>query len=372
MPQTQTETAGHMATTGEEPTADDVHAMAEHGGARAQTLQARSKAGASSRSGPKGSAGKAHKMDDKIQKLLGDGWRKVAKVSGGHYEYVAPNGQRFSSVATAQQYANESEKGVIGKKKEAKGAGSAGGSGKKGKGKAGEEVKGEQLPAAPLQRAKTARPFEKAYLREVDAIWHHKKFDKVCEAVASKGLLEKQQYGEMAPGEFVARLVAAVQQAMDIHLGRDAVEATKRRMVKIPHHLFRDYRASGALGIIVEETLQYMKDEGIRDGDVLLQRLLSQESAVECEHLQLLQQVRQALVDAKLLVAPVIFFSPSILRGKSGRERMEECRRWAQALRAQVVEEQVWTRRFVFLVCVSRLDKSRLARDAREEATHTY
>ena len=35
-------------------------------------------------------------MDEKAQNLLGAGWTKYARASGGHYTYVSPLGDSFS------------------------------------------------------------------------------------------------------------------------------------------------------------------------------------------------------------------------------------------------------------------------------------
>ena len=174
----------------------------------------------------------------------------------------------------------------------------------------------------------------------MEAVWHHEKFGKVLAAVARKGLLHEDMHGEMPPTAFLAHLVATVQQAMDVHLGRHAVVAKKRSMEKIPHHLFRDFGANGSLLVIIEETLKYMRDENIREVDQLQQLVFCQEDEDEFSHMSLLLQIREALLHSDFLVRPVLFFSSTLQRGKHGKERMEECQAWADALGAQVTDEQ--------------------------------
>ena len=114
--------------------------------------------------------------DEKTQNLLGPGWQKIAIDERGHYTYISPDGQTFSNLSAAQEHATR--------------AGNNQGDAKRNKRKKQDRNSADgacsrddtlvepPLDAAPT-RDKTARPFHKSYLREVEAVWHHTKFTKV-------------------------------------------------------------------------------------------------------------------------------------------------------------------------------------------------
>ena len=294
-------------------------------------------------------AEKGDKLDDKARELLGPGWERIARNKGGHYNYIAPDGSTFSSLSVAAEYASRGTgagagAGDSGKRKKGKQAddrGEGGGASAK-KSKAAEEpavaVGDEQVVP---ERLKTARPFDKAYLREVEAIWHHAKFGKLRAEAEKRGLLRTDGPEDQNSVGFIANLVAIVQQAFDVHLGRDARAAKKREMDKVPGRIFRDYRREGALLIVLEHALEYMRDEDIETLEQLKGLVLDQEHEDEVAHLGFLSKIRQALMDTEHHVPPTIFFSSALQSSsKNSSAQMEQYRVWAQGLSARVTDEE--------------------------------
>jgi hypothetical protein len=48
------------------------------------------------------------RSDEKTQKLLDAGWQKQTRATAGHYQYIAPDGNVFTSTSAATAYAQVS------------------------------------------------------------------------------------------------------------------------------------------------------------------------------------------------------------------------------------------------------------------------
>jgi hypothetical protein len=48
------------------------------------------------------------RSDEKTQKLLDAGWLKQTRATAGHYQYIAPDGNVFTSTSAARAYAQVS------------------------------------------------------------------------------------------------------------------------------------------------------------------------------------------------------------------------------------------------------------------------
>ena len=322
--------------------------------------------------------------DDKTLKLLGAGWQKMARDKQGHYMYISPTGVRFNNLASAQEHAAQehaaqgAQAGCASSKKKSRedrpgkhggGGGRVGGGDGAGKGKKKKEKEEKAVEFAEVHqvRAKTARPLEKAYLREVDAAWHHVKYatvlaaSKKMSAAAGKGVLEGIGSDKaMTEEEYVARVVACVQQSMDIHLGIHLGVSTPAHMrpdmPKIPHYLFRTFEEEdgGALLVILSTVAAYMREHNIKGLPELQEAILGETQRTHpangpsppkrkelgFAHMALLRGVRDALTEHGLFSAPVLYLSPGLedSKGRKRVESIEEIRMWAQALDAQLVD----------------------------------